>query len=88
MQVGKCMFQALRAARELELPLIIDGSGLNYVAQQPEAIKGYPNCLLTPNIAEFGRLAAAVGVQLPGKIGVQWQQHVSPNTTESPFAVV
>jgi ATP-dependent NAD(P)H-hydrate dehydratase len=41
-----------------------------------QVIQGYQNCLLTPNIAEFGRLAAAVGVELPGKIGVQWQLKV------------
>jgi ATP-dependent NAD(P)H-hydrate dehydratase len=76
MQVGRCMHHTVAMARELQLPLIIDGSGLNFVAETPEIVRGYSNCILTPNIAEFGRLAAAVGVELPGKIGVQWQQQV------------
>lgn len=45
-----------------------------------QIIQGYKNCLLTPNIAEFGRLAAAVGVELPGNIGVQWQVKVGSNS--------
>lgn len=40
-------------------------------------IRGYTNCILTPNIAEFGRLAEGAGVTLEGRIGTQWQQHVS-----------
>jgi ATP-dependent NAD(P)H-hydrate dehydratase len=63
-------------ARDLNIPTIIDGSGLNFVAKSPECVRGFSDCLLTPNIAEFGRLAQAVGVQLDGKIGVQWQQQV------------
>eukprot|EP00878_Enallax_costatus_P018574 GHUV01019560.1.p1 GENE.GHUV01019560.1~~GHUV01019560.1.p1 ORF type:complete len:204 (+),score=34.71 GHUV01019560.1:418-1029(+) len=87
--VGECMYAAVRAAKHRDLPLIIDGSGINFVvgfesrqkdARQSmlELIQGYHNCILTPNIAEFGRLAEAVGLQLPGKIGTHWQQHVSP----------
>jgi ATP-dependent NAD(P)H-hydrate dehydratase len=76
MQVGDCMREAVKIARTLNLPIIIDGSGLNFVAQTPEIVRGYSSCLLTPNIAEFGRLAKAVGVELQGKIGVQWQQQV------------
>ncbi|WIA21854.1 hypothetical protein OEZ85_004230 [Tetradesmus obliquus] len=72
--VGRCMRETVAAARELNLPLIIDGSGLNFVAETPEIVAGYSSCILTPNIAEFGRLAKAVGVELPGKIGVHWQQ--------------
>ncbi len=39
-------------------------------------VQGYPNCVLTPNIAELGRLAKAVGVTLDGPMGVSWQKHV------------
>jgi hypothetical protein len=70
------MLMAVQMARNMNVPTIIDGSGLNFVAENPECVRGFSNCLLTPNIAEFGRLAAAVGVQLEGKIGVQWQQQV------------
>eukprot|EP00882_Tetradesmus_deserticola_P029541 GHRQ01033099.1.p1 GENE.GHRQ01033099.1~~GHRQ01033099.1.p1 ORF type:complete len:302 (+),score=113.67 GHRQ01033099.1:51-956(+) len=72
--VAECMRDIVAMARKLQLPVIIDGSGLNFVAHTPDIVRGYSNCLLTPNIAEFGRLAEAVGVQLDGKIGVRWQQ--------------
>ena len=39
-------------------------------------MQGYCNCVLTPNIAELGRLAKAVGVTLEGPMGVGWQQHL------------
>jgi ATP-dependent NAD(P)H-hydrate dehydratase len=70
------MREVVADARRLQLPLIIDGSGLNFIAEAPELLRGYSTCILTPNIAEFGRLAKAVGLTLPGKIGVQWQQQV------------
>lgn len=59
----------VRWVRERNLPLIIDGSGLNFIASRLHLVKGYSNCILTPNIAEFGRLAQGVGVQLEGEIG-------------------
>jgi NAD(P)H-hydrate repair Nnr-like enzyme with NAD(P)H-hydrate dehydratase domain len=70
------MREVVADARRLQLPLIIDGSGLNFIAETPKLLHGYSNCILTPNIAEFGRLAKPVGLALPGKIGVQWQQQV------------
>ena len=66
----------MRWVRERNLPLIIDGSGLNFIATRLHLVKGYSNCILTPNIAEFGRLAQGAGVQLQGKIGDHWQEQV------------
>lgn len=65
--------QIIKWAREAGLPMVIDGSAISTVASNPSLVKGYQRCILTPNIAELGRLAAAVGVQLNGKIGSQWQ---------------
>ena len=48
------------AARAEQLPLIIDADGLWLICQQPELVAGYRRCVLTPNAAEFGRLAKAV----------------------------
>lgn len=36
-QVGEIMCRAVRAARDLELTLLIDGSGLNFIAERPQA---------------------------------------------------
>lgn len=38
-------------------------------------MQGYRRCILTPNIAELGRLAGAVGVATEGRMGSQWQAH-------------
>eukprot|EP00195_Chlamydomonas_chlamydogama_P005937 CAMPEP_0202906992 /NCGR_PEP_ID=MMETSP1392-20130828/40940_1 /ASSEMBLY_ACC=CAM_ASM_000868 /TAXON_ID=225041 /ORGANISM="Chlamydomonas chlamydogama, Strain SAG 11-48b" /LENGTH=324 /DNA_ID=CAMNT_0049595709 /DNA_START=146 /DNA_END=1120 /DNA_ORIENTATION=+ len=65
----------IRAAREAGIPLLVDGSGINIITRTPSLVQGYQKCVLTPNIAELGRLAQAVGVKLEGGIGNQWQQH-------------
>jgi NAD(P)H-hydrate repair Nnr-like enzyme with NAD(P)H-hydrate dehydratase domain len=83
--VAACLFlqlewpleDTIRWVRERNLPLIIDGSGLNFIATRLHLVKGYTNCILTPNIAEFGRLAQGAGVQLEGPMGTPWQKHVS-----------
>ncbi|KAG2423692.1 hypothetical protein HXX76_015082 [Chlamydomonas incerta] len=66
----------LHHARALGLPLVIDGSALTHIiAQRPEYAVGYANCVLTPNVAELGRIGAAVGVNLPGRMSDAWQVH-------------
>lgn len=75
-QVGKTVISTLQHARSRGLPLIVDGSGINFIANEPGLLKGYSNCILTPNIAEFGRLAKGVGLQLEGGIGTHWQKQV------------
>lgn len=37
-------------------------------------VQGYKNCVLTPNVAELGRLAKGAGVQLEGPISTAWQE--------------
>lgn len=76
-QLKQTIVDSLAHATEHGIPVVIDGSGLNFIAQQPELVRGHSNVLLTPNMAEFGRLAEAVGLKLPGEIGTHWQQHVS-----------
>ncbi|KAF5838277.1 Ribokinase-like protein [Dunaliella salina] len=70
----KVAIKIIKMACERDLPLLIDGSGLNIVAKDPSIIKGYKNCILTPNVAELGRLAKAVGVQLEGPVSTAWQE--------------
>lgn len=70
----------LLAARRLGVPLVVDGSALNFVARDLAGlVKGEGRCVLTPNLAEFGRLATGAGVQLQGgndKITAGWQSQV------------
>ncbi|RUS74795.1 hypothetical protein EGW08_017441 [Elysia chlorotica] len=46
----------IEQAKLKKLPIVIDADGLFLVTQNPEIIKGYTNAVLTPNVAEFGRL--------------------------------
>lgn len=43
-------------------PLVIDADGLYLVQNKLELIKGYRECVVTPNVVEFERLATAVGM--------------------------
>ncbi|GFR45440.1 hypothetical protein Agub_g6836, partial [Astrephomene gubernaculifera] len=45
-------------------------------------VSGYRRCVLTPNVAELGRIAGAVGLQLPGGMGDHWLQH-APRVAEA-----
>lgn len=50
----------LLAARDRDLPVVIDADGLWLVAQEPSLIHGRRNVVLTPNHVEFRRLWEAV----------------------------
>uniref|UniRef100_A0A7R9VTJ1 ATP-dependent (S)-NAD(P)H-hydrate dehydratase n=1 Tax=Chlamydomonas euryale TaxID=1486919 RepID=A0A7R9VTJ1_9CHLO len=65
----------IKECRRANIPLVVDGSGINLIVAEPQLVKGYTNCVVTPNIAELGRIAGAVGVSLKGSIGSSWQQH-------------
>ena len=57
------------AARARGLPLVLDADGLFLVAQQPELVRGYALCVLTPNATEFARLAKALDLDLAEDVG-------------------
>ena len=52
----------IKAAREKNVPLVLDADALWLIQSQPELVHGYKECVLTPNVVEFGRLAKAVGI--------------------------
>lgn len=52
----------IKAAREHNTPLVLDADALWLIQNQPDLIHGYKECVLTPNVVEFGRLAKAVGI--------------------------
>ncbi|EXX70858.1 NADHX dehydratase [Rhizophagus irregularis DAOM 197198w] len=52
----ECAKGIIAKAKEKDLPLVIDADGLYLIQNHPEIIKGYPNAILTPNVAEFKRL--------------------------------
>ncbi len=53
--------------RENNKHMVLDADGLYIVTKNLDLIKGYKNAILTPNKAEFGRLAKQLDVDLEDK---------------------
>lgn len=61
--------------RENNKHMVLDADGLYIVTKNLDLIKGYKNAILTPNKAEFGRLAKQLDVDLEDKdrfVAVTW----------------
>ena len=54
----------IQAARNYDppVPMVLDADALWLVQTDPDIIKGYKECILTPNVVEFGRLAKSLGM--------------------------
>ncbi|KAI0459476.1 H-hydrate dehydratase [Xylaria acuta] len=48
--------RVLAAARERKMPVVLDADALAIVTRSPELVMGWREVVLTPNVAEFGRL--------------------------------
>jgi ATP-dependent NAD(P)H-hydrate dehydratase len=57
----KAVVQAARK-NDPPIPMVLDADALWLVQTDPDIIKGYKECILTPNVVEFGRLAKSVGI--------------------------
>ncbi|KAL9102847.1 MAG: hypothetical protein Q9163_002062 [Psora crenata] len=54
--------EVIKAAKEKNVPLVLDADALWLLQERPGLVKGYKECILTPNVIEFGRLAKSVGL--------------------------
>ena len=54
--------RVIAEAKKTNIPFVLDADGLQLATEQPDLVKGYTECILTPNVVEFGRLASAVGL--------------------------
>jgi ATP-dependent NAD(P)H-hydrate dehydratase len=54
--------RVIRAARDREMPVVIDADGLQIVQKDPKLVAGYRDAILTPNVVEFGRLCKALDI--------------------------
>eukprot|EP00928_Gymnodinium_smaydae_P001462 TRINITY_DN10539_c1_g3_i1.p1 TRINITY_DN10539_c1_g3~~TRINITY_DN10539_c1_g3_i1.p1 ORF type:complete len:505 (+),score=67.68 TRINITY_DN10539_c1_g3_i1:53-1516(+) len=52
--------RVIEAARKRSLPLVIDADGLWLIERRPDLVASYDGAVLTPNVAEYRRLAKAV----------------------------
>ncbi|ORY81976.1 Ribokinase-like protein [Protomyces lactucae-debilis] len=53
----------VQTLKERKMPLVIDADGLWLIKNEPNLVQGYLECVLTPNVVEFGRLAEAAGLK-------------------------
>ncbi|KAK5062479.1 hypothetical protein LTR84_004551 [Exophiala bonariae] len=58
----KAVIQAARK-HDPPVPMVLDADALWLVQTDPDLIKGHKECILTPNVVEFGRLAKSVGLE-------------------------
>jgi len=56
--------RVIQEARKQNIPFVLDADGLFLAQTRPELVEGYKECILTPNVVEFGRLAKAKGVDV------------------------
>ena len=56
----------IEAARKANMPFVLDADGLNLAQTRPELVQGYKECILTPNVVEFGRLCRSKGIKTEG----------------------
>lgn len=63
----KCAKLCIQAAKQRQMYIVIDADGLWLLQNEPEIIKGYRRAILTPNVAEFGRLCKTMGVEMDGE---------------------
>lgn len=61
----KAVIQAARK-HDPPIPMVLDADALMIIQEEPELIQGFKECILTPNVVEFGRLAKALGVDTSG----------------------
>jgi ATP-dependent NAD(P)H-hydrate dehydratase len=58
--------RVIEAARNRNMPIVLDADGLNVAQTRPELVQGYRECIMTPNVVEFGRLCKAKGIDCNG----------------------
>lgn len=61
--------KVLEAARKVNMPFVLDADGLQIAQSRPDLVQGYRECILTPNVVEFGRLCRSKGIEVEGLKG-------------------
>jgi len=56
--------KVLSEARKRNVSFVLDADGLALVQEKPDLVKGYKECILTPNVVEFGRLAKSQNIDV------------------------
>jgi len=56
--------RVLTEARKKGVAFVLDADGLYLAQTRPDLVYGYKNCILTPNVVEFGRLAKSQNIDV------------------------
>lgn len=67
----KVVREVIKEAQSQSIPFVLDADGLLLVTEDPELIKGYKECILTPNVNEFGRLAKALKIEVQSQAQIK-----------------
>lgn len=70
----KVVTEVIKEARSKSIPFVLDADGLLIVTEDPNIVKGYKECILTPNVVEFGRLAKALGIEVPSQVDIAQEE--------------
>lgn len=54
--------RVITEAKKRKVSFVLDADGLYLAQTRPELVDGYQDCILTPNVVEFGRLAKAKNI--------------------------
>lgn len=61
--------RVIRAARDRNIPMVLDADALLVVQKDPGLVMGYAGAVLTPNVVEFGRLCEALRLEVQEDAG-------------------
>ncbi|UKZ79488.1 hypothetical protein TrVFT333_007243 [Trichoderma virens FT-333] len=56
--------RVIKAARESNMPVVLDADALQIVQNDPDIVRGYKYAVLTPNVVEFKRLCDALKIDI------------------------
>jgi len=56
--------RVIQEARKKNVSFVLDADGLFLAQTRPDLVKGYKECILTPNVVEFGRLAKSQNIDV------------------------
>lgn len=56
--------RVISEARKRGIPFVLDADGLHLATTHPDLIQGCKECILTPNVVEFGRLAKSKNMDM------------------------
>ena len=65
-----CAAEIITRAQDMDVPMVLDADAIWLLNEKPDLIKGYAKAVLTPNAAEYPRLAIALGLAADVDAGV------------------